>query len=632
MTRQILGYLAPLSFLCLVTAVPLTAGETGPLLAQNCPTCPQPQYQYSTPSNEYYSPSPSSGDSYIEPTPMDMTPSDSNQSVPPPPSDSPESSQQQSNLNQPELNMQAPDLATPTFNPSVGSVASTAATSPQATAPNMIGDLFGGSVSGTVPLVVDRLFATTSDPILGPAIDPMSPLALTAASMAIDPHPDLLISRTPGGAALPMVPTVPMFPTEFTTVDSQADIVMANPGIVGAVVPIVNNASVEAEAAALGDSIHGHGTTTFIGSESNVVVDSHIAAIEGEYTPTWVYDYTIMSEIAGISNPGGLPGGNVGRQKLTENASPLPRDRVYVNYSYFHNTPLTNAGVHVNRVTPGFEKTFFGGDMSIEVRAPFATTLDSDLLSGTLGDSKSTEFGNMTVYLKALLWDAGFEAVSAGVGFTLPTADDATYGDVFKVENESVHVLPFIGALFLPTERMFVQGFLQADIDPTGNPFSYAEFNPNGPRSPMRTIGRPNDADMIFFDIGFGYWIYQAPLCGGCECGGCPGAPCGHRHGWIQGIAPTVELHYNGTIESADTVLVQRGPSAFTVGNGSQGDIDLWNLVLGVNFDLQSNASLTLAYATPLDSDGEEQFDSEFRVMFNWYFGGSDRFISPPTF
>ncbi len=62
--------------------------------------------------------------------------------------------------------------------------------------------------------------------------------------------------------------------------------------------------------------------------------------------------------------------------KLSENTSPIPRDRVFVNYSYFDNVPLQQGGVDVNRFVPGFEKTFFNGITSVEVRAPMASTLD----------------------------------------------------------------------------------------------------------------------------------------------------------------------------------------------------------------------------------------------------------------
>ncbi|MEZ6052512.1 MAG: hypothetical protein R3C02_14180 [Planctomycetaceae bacterium] len=625
MARYSIAFLALLSIIGAAAAVPLTAQETDQLVAQGCPTCPsggQPSYEYSTPTEEYYMPGPSMEGMSSEPTPMDMTPLDSGSStgVPPAPGQSTDNFTPQFDQGMQGLNSQPPAMATPTFNPSMGGgQTSTAATSPEAAAPNMIGDLFGGSYSGYVPIRVDRFFATTSSPISGPAIDSMSPLSLSASSVPI--HPDLIVSRTRGGTSLM---TFPMEPVDFTTVDSQAAIVSANPALVGSNLAIVNNPDVQDRAQMVGEAIHGPGTSTYVASESDVEVISHDALLGGEYLPTWAYDYTVLSEVAGISNPGAMPGGNVGRQKIAENSSPLPRDRVYVNYSYFNNTPLTSDGIDVNRVTPGFEKTFFGGDMSIEVRAPFATTLDSDLLSGALGDTSTTEFGNMTVFFKALLWDAGYEAISAGLGVTIPTADDVSLGNVLRVKNESVHFLPFIGALFLPTERLYIQSFLQADIDPNGNTFQFSDFTAGVPSGNLRTIARPNDGDYVYFDVGIGYWIYQAPLCGGaCGTGGC-----GDRHGWVRGIAPTLELHYNGTMNASDTVLVQQGPTAYTIGNGRQSNLDIWNMVLGVNFDLRRNAVLTLAYATPLSNNGREQFDSEFRVMFNWFFGGPDRVAS----
>lgn len=62
-------------------------------------------------------------------------------------------------------------------------------------------------------------------------------------------------------------------------------------------------------------------------------------------------------------NIGAAPGAQIGRLKLTENTSPIPQDRVFVNYSYFDDTPLFPGGVNVNRVAPGFEKTFLDGNV-----------------------------------------------------------------------------------------------------------------------------------------------------------------------------------------------------------------------------------------------------------------------------
>jgi hypothetical protein len=57
------------------------------------------------------------------------------------------------------------------------------------------------------------------------------------------------------------------------------------------------------------------------------------------------------------------PGASIGRVKIADNSSPLPRDRVFFDYNYFHNTSLN--GVNVNRYTPGLETTFFSGMTSL---------------------------------------------------------------------------------------------------------------------------------------------------------------------------------------------------------------------------------------------------------------------------
>src|SRR5690606_37245864 len=80
-----------------------------------------------------------------------------------------------------------------------------------------------------------------------------------------------------------------------------------------------------------------------------------------------------------IPDPGAAPGAFVGRQKISDNSSPIPRSRIFVNYDFFNATPLTSGEVDVSRVTPGFELAFFDDNLSIEVRAPFASTLDSDM-------------------------------------------------------------------------------------------------------------------------------------------------------------------------------------------------------------------------------------------------------------
>lgn len=502
----------------------------------------------------------------------------------------------------------------------------TAATSAQALAPNMIGDLFGTSFSGAVPVVIDNFYGFGSLTDIGgaPDFDITSPVSYSATNM----NSVLYIGRTTD--PMSALTTIPMVSLTGTTTASQSSIAAADPTLSGPV-GIVNNAFVQGEVETLGASLHGPGSAAFIADESYMELNPTLPIVPPLVTVSpegfWNYDFIILSEAAGLSNPGAAPGAMVGRQKLTENTSPLPHDRVFVNYSYFNNTPLLSGGVNVNRVTPGFEKTFSGGNASIEVRAPFATTLDSDIIAGGLSDTSNVEFGNLTVYFKSLLWDAGYEAISAGVGLAFPTADDVTVRTaagtpLLDIQNESVHILPFIAGLYMPTEKFFIQGILQLDIDPTGNPMRFTEFDDGVPTGNLIPVGRPNDADYVFFDINIGYWAYQAPAC--CDPCGAPVGGCG----FIRGVAPMLELHYNGTFNEADTVITQQGTSTIRIGDGARSDIDLWNVVLGATIECRHNANLTVGYAAPINGDEDEQFDGEVRVVFNWFFGGPDRVMS----
>ena len=99
------------------------------------------------------------------------------------------------------------------------------------------------------------------------------------------------------------------------------------------------------------------------------------------YGELWDIAYTETTPIVIPSSAGSV----VGRMKIAENVSPLPRDRVFFNYSLFGNVPLSQGGGNVNRFSPGFEKTFFNRMTSVELRAPFAATLNSDVTVGGAG-------------------------------------------------------------------------------------------------------------------------------------------------------------------------------------------------------------------------------------------------------
>jgi hypothetical protein len=351
----------------------------------------------------------------------------------------------------------------------------------------------------------------------------------------------------------------------------------------------------------------------------------------------WNYQYDYMSmfipsdvpaQVASMIPAGGgvgaAPSITTGRQKLAENASPIPRDRVFVNYSYFHNTPLAAGGVDVNRVTPGFEKTFFNGNASFELRTPFASTLDSTVDLNGVTNNTNTEFGNMTMYFKYLFYTDSQWALSTGMGIAVPTADDFVVRGqnaagqnitLTRIENQSVHLLPFIGGVYTPNDRFFVQGLVQIDVDANGNPVTVSGFDSNDFTGVQRSLGRGYDYTYMYLDINAGYWIFQD-----------------HGSGrFVTGLAPIAELHLNQSVGGANSVA--GGVDGVNWNFQSGGAVSQLNSLVGMTAILRDTSTLTLAYCTPLTT--QRAFDGEFRLNFNWYFGNSrptNRLMRTPAF
>jgi hypothetical protein len=307
------------------------------------------------------------------------------------------------------------------------------------------------------------------------------------------------------------------------------------------------------------------------------------------------FNYLFIPErlIINVPSPGG--GGAVGRVKIAENTNPIPRDRVYFNYSLFHNVPFNSSDPDVNRYTPGFEKTFWNGRGSIELRAPFASTLDSNLIAGEITNGSSTEFGNATGIVKLLLWNNDDWAFAGGLGINVPTADDVVVSrsdgrPLIAIDNDAFHLQPFLGLLWTPSDRFFAQGFVEVDVDIDGNPV-WADLQGQG----LQRLGRLSDATLMIADLGLGYWIYR-----------------GGESSKVSGIAPVAELHYNRSLE--DQNVLRQG--SFVIGNSNQ-DIDVLNTTIGLNLEFFNFALVTAGYTAPLSSEEDRQFDGEFRLMCN---------------
>ena len=338
-----------------------------------------------------------------------------------------------------------------------------------------------------------------------------------------------------------------------------------------------------------------------------------------------------------------------GVQKLVDNASPVPRDRVFFNYSYFQNSAIVVDGhaINVNRLTPGFEKTFFNQLMSVEVRVPFATTIDSVNLTGVTNTSNIL-LGNQTTYLKALLYTDSKLSIASGLGIQLPTAASTQYSvngysikavdgaytqtssiDILKIRNEAVHLMPYLGSVYTPNDRFFAQSVAQLDFATNGNTVYnaavYPVLNDSNPDPATWTVtsattglsraGSLNDTNFMYLSANTGYWIYKTTN--------------PYERG-LTGFAPTIEMHYNQSLQREDTV------SGF-YGNPGQGtkNISQLNGVIGATTVFGNDKYLSVGYVLPFETGVNRAYDGELRVMFNYYFGAprvNPRFRNVPSF
>jgi len=318
---------------------------------------------------------------------------------------------------------------------------------------------------------------------------------------------------------------------------------------------------------------------------------------------------TVSIPLALLSVPNRGMGGVVGFVKISEDNNPMPRDRFIFNYDYFDAVPLTPNGIPVNRYQFGFEKTFFDGRTSIEVRMPFASTLNSDGFVGA--DGTNTELGNLRLALKALLLRRQTFNVSTGLGIYLPTADDFRIRqvggpDAIRVTNESVQLSPFLAALWTPTNRFFSQAWLGFAFDTGGNKVT---VDPNFFGGTRSNIGQLRSASLMTADMQLGYWLYLA------------------ESGLLRGAAPFLELHYNGSVSNG-TVLT--AASNVFIGD-TGGNFDELNLSTGVTTKLGNNVNFTVGVAAPLRSERNRTFDYQVGVRLNWFFGYTAQRMTPAT-
>ncbi len=303
----------------------------------------------------------------------------------------------------------------------------------------------------------------------------------------------------------------------------------------------------------------------------------------------YTYQYSIIPSYITINIPS-PSGGVLGRQRVTDNENVLPTDRVFCDYSYFHDAALASPS-DANRFVPGFEKTFFDQRMSVEMRFPMGVLESSDIVADSPTFGTTGQFGDIQVILKAIVLQADTWTLCMGLEISVPTAPGINVGladgtPLVRIGNSSTHLLPFFGLLVTPNDDWFIQTYLQVDVPASGDPVS-ANLTGSG----LVSTGEIYDQTQLFADAVVGRWLYRNPA------------------GRLSGLAAVFEAHYTGGLNAPSAI--QAGN--FTIGNNSA-EYNVLDLVVGAHA-VVGNTTWTLGYATPVTED--RGFQGELRCFVN---------------
>jgi hypothetical protein len=300
----------------------------------------------------------------------------------------------------------------------------------------------------------------------------------------------------------------------------------------------------------------------------------------GDMSP--VFGRAYLAPTSGGGNALRLPW--VRGYKMADNQSPRPLDRVYAVFNFFNdlNTRnLTAPGLHdvkIYREYFGVEKTFFGGNASVNLRLPVNSITAQGTGPGVA--SGSTAVGDLSILTKFALWQnrSTGDIISAGLGIGTPTGPSSFAGASFAKAANPPFIQPFVG--FIKTfGNFYAQGFSAIDV-----PFD------------TRVV------TIYYNDLGMGYFFRSAD----------PDA-------FLSGVAPSMEVHVN-------TPLNHRNVSA----NDPTATFDIVNLTFGLTAVTRQRTMLSVGLVEPVT--GPRPFSGELIVMLNWFFGRSRPAPAQPPF
>jgi hypothetical protein len=270
--------------------------------------------------------------------------------------------------------------------------------------------------------------------------------------------------------------------------------------------------------------------------------------------------------------------------KVSDNQSPVPQDRFFYSFNYFDNlnasvdrkilSPIQNLQVYHQLF--GLEKTFLGGNASVGFRVPLNTISFKSTANIAGMGGATTSPGDLSVFLKYVLYRQGTSLVSTGLQVTAPTGPGSFGGAKYYSYFRDTQIQPFVGYLFT-RDRFYLQGFTSVDVPSTSQ-----------------------DVTLLFNDLSIGYYAYRAA----------------DANRFLTAIVPTAEAHLN-------TPLNHRGFSATDLASTP----DVLDLTFGTNLEIRKRALISVAYVTPVT--GPKPFNAELVLLLNIRLGGSRQNLSP---
>ena len=162
-------------------------------------------------------------------------------------------------------------------------------------------------------------------------------------------------------------------------------------------------------------------------------------------------------------------------------------------------------------------------------------------------------------------------------------------GTNFTLDNNAVHLIPFVAYQAAPTEDFFFNGFLQFDTPTNANSAQVRNLG-------AATVDRLkiNDQTLMYLDTSFGYWLFRDP-----------------DAEFLTGLAGLLELHYTTALNGPDVVADRNKIVTF---GANSGRYDALNLTIALHTEIARNTTIRAGYVTPLRDGNHRFFDSEFTV------------------